>query len=730
MFKEKTKRNGQLHRHEELYLKSNSDFLVKNGLQVLKKLLPLLPEGSDYSLGYSEWSSRAVYEHSIERTIIGIIKKSNIALINQEPNMFWTLYDKYLGKGYTIFNTLILDAMTHLPKAYSNRVIEYLARDIEKNMFANLEEDKLLLSKKILEKYYQECDAKNRDDFMDKIIHYFPSDAVKRYKSRIEYNSKCEDERVYWSFWGDFQYEILEAITDEYLNRESMSLKRVFQRKFHNGTSRYKVSGVHSGWVSSPINGKELSDKNWMKILASKKISNRKGVGLSKEVEGGFVNSSLEQFSSSFRDVVSKEPMRMVSLVLNIDENLHDAYIDDLFTGISTSESLSVVPSYLLEKLIERYPSKKDSFRASSICRIVADHLEKQWSKEVLSIIKDIALNHINPETNKSVETNAKDKDMHTAQMLQSNSINCVRGKAAETIGALLWKGNDLFGEFKDTIEALTFDKNPAVKYASLNALWPAYYIEGEWAKKHIIRLYNDDIRNASFRDSKSMFFWLYDQYKKEVLSVIEKCYRSNDEELIKIGAYSITEMYFHKGKFKSLMDSVAGMSGKQAESILHMIGLYFSNDQFNDRAKTMIMRFADNGYDIEWALSRILIDDLLDLDRDKDFLCHVLSSKSSKKIAYLFAEYLEKSTQPISAFAELIFNLSNSVITNPNSTNEVLSAEDEISKLIIGLYDETCGLSDENNREISSKCLDVWDLMFEKQIGSARKLSFELMNR
>lgn len=55
---------------------------------------------------------------------------------------------------------------------------------------------------------------------------------------------------------------------------------------------------------------------------------------------------------------------------------------------------------------------------------------------------------------------------------------------------------------------------------------------------------------------------------------------------------------------------------------------------------------------------------------------------------------------------------------------------EDEISKLLIGLYDETCSSSQPDLRNIAKECLDLWDLMFEKQIGPIRKLSQEMMDR
>ena len=55
---------------------------------------------------------------------------------------------------------------------------------------------------------------------------------------------------------------------------------------------------------------------------------------------------------------------------------------------------------------------------------------------------------------------------------------------------------------------------------------------------------------------------------------------------------------------------------------------------------------------------------------------------------------------------------------------------EDEISKLIISLYDETANSSKMIDKQISSKCLDLWDIMFERQLGSVREVSRKLMER
>lgn len=55
---------------------------------------------------------------------------------------------------------------------------------------------------------------------------------------------------------------------------------------------------------------------------------------------------------------------------------------------------------------------------------------------------------------------------------------------------------------------------------------------------------------------------------------------------------------------------------------------------------------------------------------------------------------------------------------------------EDEISKLIISLYDETANSNKVTDKQIASKCLELWDIMFERQLGSVREVSRKIMER
>lgn len=730
MYETKSKKNNRLLNHEEEFLQSDSEFLIQNGLRVLGVLLPLVPVGSDYTVKYSDWTSRSMHNTGIERTIMEIVKKASTAMIDQDPELFWTRYNEFMGKGHTLYNELILEGLKQMPTKYSGRIFSYLIENIESNMFTEGRHDELSYAREVIKKHLGSCDSSTWSQFLYAVIKYCPSDAVSRYKQRIQVNKENDGYLVYWSFWGDFQHEILGAIPDEYLNDEALCLKRVLERKFKGARSRYRNHIGHGGSVHSPVDGKELSDGGWIKVLTSKKLATRTGRGHWKEVNGGFIESSLEQFSSSFSSVASIEPLRMVSLILSTHEKVHESYVDALYSGISMSDQLSMIPSSMLEELLVRYPPTMDSYRASSICRIFSKHDEKRWSENVMNTIRDIAVNHKNPEIGKPCVTSEKDKEMKSSEMLQSNSLNCVRGEAARAIGDLLWKNYDLFNKFKDTILALAHDENAAVQHASLYALWPSYNIDKDWAMQNIIQLYRRDFRNVVFHNSIGMLFRLYETYREDVLEIIMRCFNSEEDKLVEIGSYAMTEMYLRKEEFKEIFDNISALSENQSKAILYMTVLYFEIDEFVDQAKEIILEFDEYDYDLEWPITRLLYDNHINMGRDKTFLRQVLKSRFSRKIAYAFNQYIEKSAEPIGYFSDLIFELSYSIIDNSGSYMDGWSAEDEISKLVIGLYDETCGLTDPQKIDIASECLDIWDLMFERQIGSARKLSFELMQR
>jgi hypothetical protein len=721
-----------IYKYEEEFIYEYSEILIKNGMEVVNLLLPYIPAEKDESLSFSDWSGRYFHKRGLERACIQIIKKANAAIIALKPETFLEHYKEFMGKGNDLLNEIILDGLYRLPEIYSDLVITYLCSDFNINILDKTSgnNDELFLAKQILGKHSKYCSEHVFAMLEKTVLSYLSPHAKDIYRRRIEYNREKNDYKLYWSFWGDLQKEILEVLPYNRLSNYSKELIRVLNRKFPNGTTLYKYSDGHGGWVKSPIAGKKLNNKRWIEILTNKKLKH-KNHSRWKEVLGGFVESSIEEFARSFSNAVSEEPLRMLNLVLPNKEEILDVYIDSLFSGVAYSKDLNNIPIELLETMIWRYQYDYTSHRAGYICSLIENRKNAEWSQKVLDILKDITINHKDPEIGKPNVTNSDDKEMRSFDMLESNSINCVRGKAAEAIAQLLWNDSSLFKQFKDTIEKLTLDENPAVKLASLFALWPSYNVERDWALEKILNLYEEDYRLAGFHDTKDMLFSLYPRYHERVLKIIKECFESEDKELIKMGAYCMSEMFILKNEFADIMDNVDTMSEVQAEAVLHMAINYFNKEEFNSLSKDMIRKFKTSTLDLEMPISRLFYDNLIDLERDKDFLIEIMSSGLSRRILHAFIHYLEEESKSVVDYKDIILSMSYHLIKDGCGRDEgIWGVADEISKLVIGLYDETAGSPLPEIKDIAKECLEIWDLMFEKQIGPIRQLSQELMER
>lgn len=721
-----------IYKYEEEFLYEDSEIQIINGIEVVNLLLPYIPMEKDESLSFSNWSGRYFHKRGLERACIQIIKKANAAIIALEPETFLERYKEFMGKGNDLLNEIILDGLYRLPEIYSDLVITYLCSDFDSNIFDKTSgnNDELFLTKQVLVKHSKYC---SEDVFVmleKTVLSYLSPQAKDTYRSRINNNRRKNGDKVYWSFWGDLQKEILEVLPYNRLSNQVKDLIPVLNRKFPKGITLYKYSDSHIGGVWSPIAGKKLNNRKWLEILTNEKLKHKSHSDW-REVSGGFIESSIEEFSRSFSNAVSEEPLRMINLVISNKEEISEVYIDSLFDGVAYSKALDNVPIGLLETMILRYPYDYTSQRANYICSIIQNRKNEGWSQKVLDILKDIAINHRNPKIGKPNVTNNEDKEMHSFDMLQSNAINCVRGKAALAIAQLLWNDSALFEQFKDTIEKLTLDENPAVKLASLFALWPSYNVERDWASEKILNLFEQDFRLAGFYDTKNMFFWLYPKYHERILKIIKKCFESEDKELIEMGGYCLSEMFILKNEFVDIMDNVDTMSEVQAKAALHMAIIYFNRDEFNSLAKNMIRKFKTSTLDLEMPISRLFYDNLIDLDRDKDFLIEIMSSGLSRRTLYSFVHYLEKESKSVLSYKDIILSMSYHLINEGSGRDGgIWGIEDEISKLIIGLYDETASSSLPEIKNIAKECLDIWDLMFEKQIGPIRQLSKKLMER
>lgn len=201
----------------------------------------------------------------------------------------------------------------------------------------------------------------------------------------------------------------------------------------------------------------------------------------------------------------------------------------------------------------------------------------------------------------------------------------------------------------------------------------------------------------------------------------------SDDKRLIEVGGNALCEFNLRHNEFADIIEQADTLNEEQIKAILHMAVIYLGQEMHREKAKSIILNLKNTEADVEFPLSRMFYDNLVDADRDSEFLVDIMKSNVNRRTVHAFVHYLEENVYSINDYASIIISLCENILSlDAKEISNRWGIVDNISKLIISLYDECV----EAEKDIAEKCLDLWDIMFEKQIGQVRRLSRELMER
>ena len=733
MLEKQKKRSGEtLYRYEKELVSEDAELFNSSYREVVSILLPCVPlNESDLTMIYA-WSAQYMSKYALERTCIEILKKANRKYAQNQPEEFMEILKIYMGTGIRLHNEIVLDALKYFPNQYSDYIVDYLCTGLERTMIEDTSgnRDALLLSKELVSGITARCSEESYKKIEDKIIHFIPSNAKRNLKQRIEFNREKQKNggTATWRFWGFFQKEMLAILPRQRMSREAQNLLSTLQRSISGKYSPYHYNDGHGGSVWSPVAGKKLSFRNWKGIITNKKIPKER-TDHWKKVKGGFIESTVFEFASDFRGRVSEKPIEFLQNMLDFDGEVIEEYVNALFDGIAYSEHLDEIDIMLLEKLFKKYGYDYENERAKMICRIIERRKDVSWSDAVIEMLIDIAENHKNPEPEESCIVFNDTKTMNSVETLETDAINCTRGVAASAIGHLLWERKELFVKFKPTIIKLMQDENTAVRFASLDALWPIYNIDKVWAVSNVLTVFKSDNRTIGYRGSKLLFVCVYEKHKAEMKSLLEKAFFSSDKRLIQISGYAIAEIYLRYDAFENILNQIDSLNKEQADALLAMFIVYLEREGYNSKVKVVLYKFlgSEIGMELEHTWARVFYDERVELKRDKEFLRKLMSSDVGGKLLYVFMDYLKKG-QRLSDYAKIIIDTGKSMFQDQKKVSDAdYLIEYNLPKLMIALYDEVCNTDNEKSKEYEAQCLDIWDLMFENRIGITRDLTEKL---
>lgn len=188
--------------------------------------------------------------------------------------------------------------------------------------------------------------------------------------------------------------------------------------------------------------------------------------------------------------------------------------------------------------------------------------------------------------------------------------------------------------------------------------------------------------------------------------------------------------MYIVNDEYVDIMKDIQSMDEIQQEEIIRMIENYFNTMEYNEKCKGVILNFNNNNCNLENFISRIFYDKDIDLKRDKEFLIEITKSNSGRRAVHALINYIEENALSIIDFSQIILGVLKSFVDEEYNQENIYFYGDELSKLVVGLYDETEGKTELEMKNLASECLDIWDKMFERQIGTIKLLSKEILDR
>ena len=161
----------------------------------------------------------------------------------------------------------------------------------------------------------------------------------------------------------------------------------------------------------------------------------------------------------------------------------------------------------------------------------------------------------------------------------------------------------------------------------------------------------------------KICFFLLYPKYKERVINIIEKCFESEDKQLVVIGGYAVCEFYIRQNEFETIVTSVKSRSETQIKAILDMAVIYLKVNDYREVAKDIILTYKSIDMDVEFPLSKMFYDKYIDVKNDREFLREFMKTKVSRRTVRAFVRYLEENAVSIVDYADIIIQLCENIL-------------------------------------------------------------------
>jgi hypothetical protein len=680
------------------------------------------------------------HEMDITRGVVELLILSGQTLASEQPDELIARIAPIENSISPVVQEITIASYAYLSASHANKGIEWLLADSARfRLGSGYGEPEWMPAVRLIAALSPHCPKELFQQLEESIIHYHAPEE----KRDAENCRKGWREGYFGYYWGEMQYFLLPALDSKRIQPTTIDLIRVLERKFSQFSKGHFIKfGVSSGGlIGSKLdpNLDKISDHAWLRIICNKKVMEQYNHKWIQVDPNHALESSIRQFSGSLARIASRFPDRFGRLVLQFPDDVHSSYISAILNGLNrkqpgedvpVSERETWEPARLetIEAVLDKYQAGNDQETASSFCWLIAKRADENWSNKAIARLVDYARNHPDLEIGKLNVNCDKNSDEATVDMLFQNTINCVRGVAASAIGNLLWNRKEWLEKVLVGIESLVQDSHPVVRMAALEAIFPVLNIDKDLAVQWFCKACQDDLRVAASPRALHFFNYTFPSHIDQVGPMIKKMVHSALDEVASQGARQVTARWLFYGYFENEFITCCNGTAVQRRGVADVSASLLKDEKYSRKCQEILSQFMnDPDKDVRKELHSIFGNNNLFTDlKEQEFIKAYIKSQAFAEDPYYCIRSIKDFSGNLIPVADAIFAICEEFSTSLKEKSRDMSSRypymvSELSSTLLRLYEQGQG---ESNQKIASRCLDIWDLLFENRVGRTFELT------
>lgn len=731
----------QWHDHDMEYLLPMAE---QNPLKTWDSLMPYIVCVADKVDIYGLRKWKRYRENDVFLCSVELLITAGKSMALSKPEMAMEKLQNIPNQSSPLFKYMIAEIFSALPSDYSDMIIAWILEDLSRLQIGEeLGEPKYKISGELIALFSQSCSQPLFSELENVLLSYYGDELEDR-----KYYIKNKESRHYNQRLGHTHYQLLSKLCMQRISKETAAMLEVLKRKFKNVSNRLLGSSYEfymARFVGSTLdkNVFKISNRAWLEIIRNKKIPYDR-TGALRESEDGesYIESTIWQFSRTLERAANMHPERFANLLLSFPDDVHPRYVAAIFRVFERTVPESTVPGEFKDiwkpvslqtmlKCIDKFVAMDDREEAIAFCRLLKDRAEEEWPDRVIDKLIELAISHPDLEVGKlNIHSSGWTGCMDAISIndLFNNTINCVRGVAAHAIGELLWENPLLLPKLKPAIDSLVSDPHIVIRMAAVYPLLSVINIDKDLATQWFHMIGKEDNRAIASHYGIKFISHMMRTNHRDLEPIVKAMLSSPNEEVSKkggeiiAGSFLFYDLFVHEIEDLCLHGSIS-----QKKGIATMATHYIGDKEVADRCRHLLIRLIDtNGEELSDEISDMFRHDLLSVKENAILFMHYLKSNACNENS-MFMYELRKHEGSLLEFSDLIFSLFDMFATRSESVRDSRSrlnyAVDDAIKLLLRLYDQ----SKEIDTVIFQKCLDTWDLLFEKRIVYAKRIVDEI---